>query len=332
MGGYTVSEVQTWREFLGRIIHDPQEKQRIASLLNISPVTLTRWASGESTPRTQNLRQLLQTLPEHRARFVELLPEEVGKPFRDPDLLEESTENPEIPALFYSRIVNAHCDLPAILRFNAICDLVLQQALKHLDPHRVGLELTVITCMPPGEGGKVRSVREIIGRGTPPWDRELEHHTAFLGAESLAGYVINMGRARVVAERSEGFQFFPIVWGEHEQSAMACPILLGDTIAGCLLGLSTRPKFFLPEPRQALLAAYTELINIAFQPGAYYPLQQVELCQMPPYPLQQSYLTHFRSWVSQLMMRERLRVNEAEQLVWQQIEQKLLQLQMVQRY
>ncbi|WP_220192607.1 hypothetical protein [Ktedonospora formicarum] len=174
----------------------------------------------------------------------------------------------------------------------------------------------------------MRSSREITGRGTAPWDHELEHRTAFLGVESLAGYVINTGNARVIADRSDGFQLFPVVWDEHEQSSMAHPIMLGNTIAGCLLGSSTRPKFFLSRSHQALFAAYTKLLNLAFSADDYVPLDMVELYPMPLPANQQQFLTHFRSRVTQVMIHNQLTVGKAEDEVWCQIEKDLLQYQM----
>ena len=53
----------TWRELLGSIIRDPQERQRIASDLGVRTITLMRWANGESNPRLQTLHQLLGVLP-----------------------------------------------------------------------------------------------------------------------------------------------------------------------------------------------------------------------------------------------------------------------------
>ncbi len=73
-----MQDSQRWRELLGKIIRDTQEKQRIANELGISSVTLTRWVAGESRPRPQNLRLLINALPDYRRTFLELIPEEFG--------------------------------------------------------------------------------------------------------------------------------------------------------------------------------------------------------------------------------------------------------------
>src|SRR5258708_33354320 len=63
----------TWREFLGQLIRDSQEKQRIAVELGINSATLVRWVHNETDPRPQNLLQLLKALPHHRHKMRELV-------------------------------------------------------------------------------------------------------------------------------------------------------------------------------------------------------------------------------------------------------------------
>src|SRR5258708_22226343 len=79
-GGTGIKEVpdmgaSSWRELLGRIIADPQEKQRVVNELGINPITLVRWVKGEVIPRDENLRRLLEVLPAHREALAQLLME-----------------------------------------------------------------------------------------------------------------------------------------------------------------------------------------------------------------------------------------------------------------
>ena len=67
-----MTNITAWREFLGKSIVDPHERQRIANELGVSTVTLTRWSNGISNPRPQNLRHLLRALPQHRTTLAEL--------------------------------------------------------------------------------------------------------------------------------------------------------------------------------------------------------------------------------------------------------------------
>jgi transcriptional regulator with XRE-family HTH domain len=183
----------TWRELLGKILQDPHERARIAAEMGVDPLTLTRWVHGESNPRVQNLQALLRALPEYHKEFLALIPKEFGPLLDETTLKEDALQ--EIPSAFYDRILHAFAELPATLRFWSICDLILQQALQQLDPNRVGMEISLVRCMPPVQGQKVRSLRESVGRGTPPWTREFQQKTLFLGAESLAGYAVTTGRS-----------------------------------------------------------------------------------------------------------------------------------------
>src|SRR5450631_2579799 len=92
-------EIQKWREMLAKRIKDPQEKQQVALALNISQATLMRWVNGDSKPRRQNMRRLLQMMPEYRALFVAMEPEY----FEEGAIGSEEPEAVEIPSIFYAR-------------------------------------------------------------------------------------------------------------------------------------------------------------------------------------------------------------------------------------
>src|SRR5436309_8043177 len=105
-----------WREMLGRIIHDTSERQRIAQILGVSPVTLMRWANNTSSPRPQNLQHLLQAVPEYRNSLLELILEEFPDFITTPN--EESAECwGEIPSSFYAHAIRAFATTPKMQRF-----------------------------------------------------------------------------------------------------------------------------------------------------------------------------------------------------------------------
>ena len=68
-----MGEPQTWRELLGVIVEDPQERLHVARAINVNQITLARWVAGISSPRQRSLRILLDVLPEQRERFIQLL-------------------------------------------------------------------------------------------------------------------------------------------------------------------------------------------------------------------------------------------------------------------
>ncbi len=329
-------EAKTWRELLRNSIENPQERQRIARELDINPLTLIRWVNGESDPRPQNLRRLLQALPQQRQHLILLIEQEFpGFSERMPDEAKQR-ELALIPSEFYRRVLHTHASIPKSLFFPMLCDLILQQALDQLDPHRKGLAIMVACCMPPSSGQKVRSLRERMGRGTPPWGRDLETQAVLLGAESLAGHAVSSGRLEVNQNLRDKHGASPGYRGPWEESASAIAIMSMGKIAGCLLVSSTQPDYFLSSHRQ-LIESYAELIALAFGSEDFYEPQQIELGVLPPYEVQQLYFSEFRKRIVDLMKQARgtqlpITVFEAEQLVWQQIEAELLDYSPIERH
>jgi hypothetical protein len=321
-----MDEPRTWRELLRRVINDPIERQRIAHALDMNPITLTRWVNETSTPRSENMRRLLNALPQHRSLLLRLISEdfpEFSNGLSDTQILSE-----EIPATFYARVLNAYTSAPHLLRFSSICTLILQQALEHLDPKKQGMSITMMQCMPPSRDDKICSLREIMGSGTPPWRSHLEHQTMFLGAESLAGYTVTSCRLVTIQSRSEKQNLFPVHWVDDEKSAAACPILLNDCTAGCLHLSSSRPDYF-TSSRRELIQRYADLLVLAFEQQEFYDLESIELRIMPSYEVQQSYLAQFQQRVTKVLIqaardKQAMTRIQAEQVVWRQLEEELL--------
>jgi len=322
-------EAETWRALLGQSIENLQERQRIANEMGVIPMTLTRWVNGESTPRWQSLQRLLSVLPEHRERLLMLM----GKEFESfPAMVQEEAKQREstvIPSEFYARVLHTLAMTPEGLLFTLLSDLILQEALEQLDPQRLGVAIIVARCMPPSYGQKVRSLREGVGRGTPPWARDLEQHAIFLGAESLAGYVIGSGHLEVNQDLKDEHNWSPGYRGPWEASAAALPIMRMGKIAGSLLVASTQSNYF-PPARCELIEHYAELIALAFLPEDFYEPQQIQLGVVPTYEAQQPYLSRFRPRATELMRQharsqEPLPYLQAEQIAWQEIEAELLQ-------
>ncbi len=106
--------------------------------------------------------------------------------------------------------------------------------------------------------------------------------------------------------------------------------MIADQIAGCLLVSSTQPDYFLSQARQKLVQQYAELLLVAFEPANFYDLGSVDLGRIPPYEQQRSHLNNFRQRVADVMIRQRVDVVQAERIVWQLIEDELLQFQFLQ--
>lgn len=316
-----------WREFLGSIISNASERDRIASEIGVHSITLSRWVSGESSPRPHNMRQLLRAMPKQQRQQFQSLLEKVSSDVSDFDI---DTSEQEISYKFIMEVLDARASIPDLLRFWSITRLVLQQALRQLDPERVGLAITVVRCMPPRDG-KIRSLREGVGLGTPPWGGDLEEKALLLGAESLAGHVTVSCRLEHIGDLKANKTFLPAYQVEHEVSAVACPIMYACRVAGCLLLSSTQQDYFAPEARLSLVRGYTNLVSLAFNPEEFYDPEKIALHIMPPPFRQQDFFDGFRQRVLKRMQKsavleQRLASTEAEHQEWLQIEKSLLNL------
>ncbi len=325
-----MQEAQTWRKLLGTIIDNSKEKQRIAMELGVKSITLTRWVSGESEPRPQNLRLLLNVLPAQREQLLDLIRKEEGwEEFSD--TVKDDTSK-EIPADFYTHVFAARASTTENLRYWSICQIILHQALKQLDPDRLGIAVWVVKCMPPsGFFHKVRTLQESVGLGTPPWAGNLDQNAMFLAAESLAGNVVTLCRPAIIENLDEEHNLLPAARAEYEKSCAIYPILYAGRIAGVFLVSSTQYNHFQSRSRGALVQAYADLLALAFEPEDFYDPEDIALCVLPYHDEQKAYFASFRHMVTNAL-KEAAQKNkpinniEAEMQVWQQLEEELIQV------
>ena len=321
-------EQLSWREQLSKIISNPLERERIANEIGVRPGTLSRWVSGESMPRPHNLRQLLNALPkQQRDELLGAMEEELS----DIAVSALADTSSEITYKFIMEVFDARATTSDNLRYWSISRLVLEQAIRQLDPERVGMAITIVRCMPPASDGKIHSLRESQGLGTPPWAGNLEQNAIFLGAESLAGHVTASCRGEAVQDLVKDRTFLPAYQMEHEVSAIAHPIMMAGRVAGCLLVSSTQPNYFLSQPRLSLVHGYANLLALAFEPHEFYKPELIELRVMPPLDVQREHFASFRQRVLKMIMEYaatgRPLINiQAEELVWQELEGILLRL------
>jgi hypothetical protein len=315
----------TWRELLATIIAEPQEKQRIASELGIHQITLVRWTTGDGRPRPQLLQKLLASLPAYREQLSLLIAEEF--PDFSKSINAGEAETNEIPSAFYSRVFRTIADLSPTLHFWTVCDLILRQLLEQLDPHRLGMFAILAQCMPPSSDGRVRSLREVVGRGTPPWSRELENKAMFLGAESMAGATAATGRQHYEPDLTREVGRYPVIVGDWERSAVTTPIMRHGRIAGVLLTSSTQPDYFTAN-RLSLLQQFADFFMIVFHPEEFYDPADINLGMMPDEEKQRPYLLTFRQRFNQRIRRTLSSAShaETEMQVWKELEEELLQI------
>ena len=318
-------ELPDWQAVLQKIIQSTKERQRLATALGINIITLSRWVKADSHPQRSYLLRLVKVVqPVHRAEMLSALVR--AYPDMHDKFMEEIAET--VPPSFFRQILKDRASIIETLRPWQISGAVLNEALKLLDPHQLGMAVTAALCMPPVDG-KIRSLREHGGRGTAPWNADLEQQSVFLGLNSLAGHVVIFGRAASVPDvRKE--RYIPVFGhpANWELSAGAAPIWLQGKIAGCLLAASLQLEHFTQE-RMDLLMTFASIFSLALNPAEFYDHQAVQLRYVPRPPTQEEYLKSFRQRVTQLMITSAQQGNplsnaEAEKNAWQAIEEELL--------
>ena len=317
-----MSEPQTWRELLAEIIKTPQERQRIAAVLGIHPLTLMRWIRNESAPRGSRMQQLLEVLPQ--------LQPLVAEEFDGLSFLPTEAPSSAIPITFYNHVLGLYATVPAHQHFWSICTAVLQEAAQYLASSDVGLDISVVRCLAPYQGNTIRCLREHVGRGTSPGEEQVELRQRLFGAESLAGYVVESCHPGVIATLSEK-QRLPHQLPEQARSGAASPILHAGRVAGCLLVASTKPDYFRSPELLDLIQNYATLLALAFDPEDFYEPQSIELGLMPSLQVQDSYFATFQQRVTSVLKKaaadqHALNYLQAEQCVWWQIAEELLRL------
>lgn len=325
-------EQQTWRQLLGDIIADIQERKRLAAHLGVNPASLTRWVhNNDIHPRPQHLHGLVKAVAsQHRVQFSQLIAQDFPDLGGVGEAIESDDATGKIPGDFYESVLSAYLHTSKEQRFFTVSNRVLTQALSLLDPHRWGVSLSIAQCMTPLPGRKVRSLREITGLGTPPWESILTQEALFLGIESLAGYAVTKGRSYAVENRADRSGFLPIRWEEWEVSTAVSPIWFENRIAGCLIASSVRPGYFLPL-RQSLVERCAELLALAFQPEDFYEQDDIALFVMPSRDIQREKAVDFRQRLSQVMLEasrrgQPMNIRQAERRIWQQLEEELFNL------
>lgn len=321
-----MQEKQNWRDILAEIVQNPKERQHILDELGIRPITISRWISGESFPRANKLHQLLNLYPYHREQFAAALRHEKGMDEFAAPVEDETPAN--IPSEFYTGLFETRAVVAENLYYWTLCDQILSSALGQLDPNRLGMSLWIARCMPP-VNGKVRSLYESEGIGTPPWRENLEHEGMFLGAESLAGHVVTTFHYKIVNNLEEEITLVPVAPSPYEKSCAIFPILYSGRIAGVFSAASRQINYFSVPNRITLLQKYADLISLIFTSEDFYGPEQIELQVMPKQEKQKPFFARFNDLMRETIIRAAKAnrpadKNEAERLVRIQLEEQLI--------
>jgi hypothetical protein len=170
-----------------------------------------------------------------------------------------------------------------------------------------------------------------VGQGIPSGSTNLLSQPFFLGSESLAGYVVKACHPKSEQNLASNASLFTTFQSRPFVSTLAVPILYTQRIAGCLLISSTQADYFLSSTRLSQVKDDAQLIALAFAAEQFYPVECIELQTMPPFEQQQAHIATFRQRVVALMRTRHTTARpltwmEAEELIWQQLEEEMIQL------
>ncbi|MGZ6365052.1 MAG: hypothetical protein ACXWPS_03695, partial [Ktedonobacteraceae bacterium] len=133
-----------------------------------------------------------------------------------------------------------------------------------------------------------------------------------------------------IQDRSDKLMFYPARWLDWEKSSAVCPIMREGRFAGSLIVSSTQPGYFLTY-RETLMRSYAELMVLAFEPEEFYELSDIQLAVMPEFEVQEQYFLTIRQRIAKIMedgstKKPPITITQAEQEVWQQLEEEFVQL------
>jgi hypothetical protein len=320
-------EPKTWREYLDKLASSPQEMQRLAQTIGTEPVTLVRWKTGiTKRPREDHIQALLRVLPTPQAltmrRLLSLEFPHLGR-----IQVFAQTNRQEVSPRLYAKLLSIWAQTPQPLCTQKMQQVLFAHIIEEFDPTYQGLSLCVLGCVPPRSGEPVRSFRELGIVGTRPFSTE--RPLVFRGAESLIGHVVTNFQSGALNSREE-VSFFPAAWEENQMSMAAFVISRQALIAGGLVVASAHEQFFTTE-RLTLLEHYAHLATLLFEPQDFYELAQLKPGMLPAAKDQVPLLQHFHHRVTRLLLEkqtatESITLTQAMILVWQELEETLLQL------
>ncbi len=322
----------TWRAILQAAIRDSAERQRIAHALQVNPVTLGRWIHQTSQPRLTTLRLLPTVIPTAQARLRIALEQEFPTLFQlAPAGSEDSAATlvQDAPPLdFLLQVCEVAASTPQPVYRSLLPEMVVQQTLKQLDPHHVGLLVEVALCVPAVDGEPVRTLFVNLGRGTPPFRDRIDQVAYLVGAESLMGMTVQSMHSQTNSHLETPASISPGYAAPGEQSAVAAPLLRAGRIAGCLCASSHRAEHFTPAHHTAL-TRYAQVLALLLDESLFVEHRQIHLSVVPHVQEQQDIVRHFWPHVTALLQARETRTQpptlaQAERLVLQQMERDLL--------
>jgi hypothetical protein len=325
-------DASNWRELLALILRNPREKQQLLEELKVRSITLTRWINGQTEPRQQNLQQLMKVLTRYCDYLPDLLKDEKKTGNLSLLLTSEEQISPTIPSELYGLVLASRAYTPANQRFWTIANMILHQAMEQLGAPDQEIAMWITRCMRNDneEAKKIRSLYVTLGYRTRKLER-LEQERMFLGVESAEGEALVTGHSIIYQNLQHAGFLTPKTPVIDHCSAAVYPITYQGLVAGTFSIVGMSADYFLTPGRATLARCYSELLPLAFAAADFVPREKLLLGVMPGYDVQKNHFADFRQRFTTLMNEEfrqgkSIGTIEAENLIWQNLEEELLAL------
>jgi hypothetical protein len=261
---------QEWRTYLGQLAATPREKQRVANALGVRRFSITRWITGEVTPRPYHLQKLPNLFPQEGAKLKALIEKDHPGIFppsstsQNKQLVEDLTN---IPSSYYERLLSALADIEASLSPWTIALMGTQQFLAMIDKDRLGTTIALLRCTQPAADGDgmVRSLHELVHGENVSLKSPL--HLTLFGKSCLSGKAVTLDCTQIAAYE------------------IAVPLRRRRRIAGCLLISSYEP---ITEVIQEITERYANLFSLLFTDVEFYDVHSIVLQEFPSQESQQA--------------------------------------------
>lgn len=287
-----MQEPRSWRQFIGKVIEDPKEKRRLAEACQVDARTLERWANGMSNPRSHNILQLIEALPQYRQSLIAFISEEFPDISQRLEMSEVFIEEarPDIAPIVYDRVIANRASAFSPITQWGMRSLVLQSCVSQFDAQKQGIAAFLFQCAQSRDARIVRSLRleSHYCEYSRTWEGPKHSGDLFVGRESLAGIVISAGKPEIYQE-SEQIHSLDFYHTEAIRSVGSYPIRFDGKTAGCLIVLTQTSQFF-STSKITLLKKYADLLALAFREEEFYSQDEIRLHIMPETPLLASLL------------------------------------------
>jgi transcriptional regulator with XRE-family HTH domain len=118
---------EPFRAYLKELLRDASVRRLIEQRTDISPRTLSRWASGETEePDRKRLMNLLQALPQYRDPLLSTITKALPD-FAVPLLDNTKSLVEDLPVDFWIRLAETNATTPKPLHFTAVVHLLFLQ-------------------------------------------------------------------------------------------------------------------------------------------------------------------------------------------------------------